>query len=153
MRIYISGPISGMPDLNREAFANAATYLRARGNDVVSPHEIISHERAEREAWEWADYMREDIKALMTCDAIYMLDGWERSKGARIEHMLARQLGFVLSWDADRDDREYDSMQELIDATNAAAEKGAAIIDQLMRLDEQMERDVVAVVSGKREFN
>lgn len=91
MRIYISGPISGMPDLNRDAFANAATYLRARGNDVVSPHEIIDHEH---DGWEWSDYMRDDIRALMTCDAIYMLEGWQLSKGARLERYIAQELGF-----------------------------------------------------------
>lgn len=96
MRIYISGPISGMPDLNRDAFAKAAADLRAGGHVVVSPHEIISHERAEREGWEWSDYMREDIKALMTCDAIYMLEGWQLSKGARVERYIAQELGFTV---------------------------------------------------------
>lgn len=92
MRIYISGPISGIPNLNREAFAKATDDLRAEGYEVVNPHEIINHERAEREGWEWSDYMREDIKALMTCDAIYMLSGWELFKGARLERYIAQEL-------------------------------------------------------------
>ena len=103
MKIYISGPISGRADLNREAFAKAAADLRAHGHEVVNPHEIINQERAEREGWEWVDYMREDIKALMTCDAICMLDGWQLSKGARVERYIAQELGFsVMGGDMNR---------------------------------------------------
>lgn len=99
MKIYISGPISGRADLNREAFAKAAADLRAQGHEVVNPHEIIDHERAEREGWEWVDYMREDIKVLMTCEAICMIEGWGRSRGAKLELHLARELGFrVMNW-------------------------------------------------------
>ena len=37
--------------------------------------------------------MRRDIKLLVDCDAVYMLDGWPESEGARVEHTLARDLG------------------------------------------------------------
>lgn len=32
---------------------------------------------------------RWDIAAVMACDAIYMLEGWERSEGAQVEHAIA----------------------------------------------------------------
>lgn len=38
--------------------------------------------------------MKADIKLLMDCDAIYLLKGWEDSKGARIEKELAESLGY-----------------------------------------------------------
>jgi len=37
--------------------------------------------------------MKEDLKALLDCDGIYMLRGWEQSKGAKIEYELAMNLG------------------------------------------------------------
>jgi len=37
----------------------------------------------------WGSYMLECLTALMTCDGIYMLDGWNHSTGALIEHAFA----------------------------------------------------------------
>jgi len=87
MKIYLSGPISGLPDLNRPAFAQAASHLRALGWLVVSPHEL-----EHRHGRTWVDYMREDLAAMMTADALLMLPGWEDSRGARLELTLARDL-------------------------------------------------------------
>jgi hypothetical protein len=43
--------------------------------------------------------MVEDIRQLMTCDAIYMLKGWEKSKGASLEHHIAKELGLEIYYD------------------------------------------------------
>jgi hypothetical protein len=45
----------------------------------------------------WADYMRPNIKALVDCDAILMLPGWESSDVAKLEYHIADKLGLV-SW-------------------------------------------------------
>jgi len=42
----------------------------------------------------WLNYMKTDIIALMECDAIFLLENWEESKGACIEHSLAIKLGY-----------------------------------------------------------
>lgn len=42
----------------------------------------------------WLDFMRLDIKMLMDCDAVAMLDGWQDSRVAVIECRLAESLGF-----------------------------------------------------------
>jgi hypothetical protein len=87
MIIYISGPMSGIPDLNFPAFAAAASRLRNIGYTVINPAEI------EQPVKEWSACMREDIKQLMLADAVAVLPGWALSKGATIEVNLAGQLG------------------------------------------------------------
>lgn len=88
MRVYLAGPMTGLPDLNFPAFHVAAASLRASGYEVVSPAEINSDPSAG-----WIASMRRDIPELCTCDAIALLPGWESSKGAKLELHIARQLG------------------------------------------------------------
>lgn len=87
-RLYIAGPMSGHHDLNFPAFHREAAHYRAMGYEVVNPAEINADPSAE-----WLDCMRSDIKQLVDCDAIAMLPGWERSKGASLEHHIANGLG------------------------------------------------------------
>jgi len=86
-RIYIAGPMSGYENHNFPAFHAKATFLREMGFDVVSPAEINPNTETS-----WAECMRADIKALISCDAIAMLHGWENSKGATLEHHIAERL-------------------------------------------------------------
>jgi hypothetical protein len=90
MRVYISGGMSGLPDFNFPAFHRAAADLRARGFEVVNPAEL---DAADASPKEWHEYLRRDIAQLVTCDAVCMLEGWERSKGARLERHIAIELG------------------------------------------------------------
>jgi len=99
--IYIAGPMSGIAQLNFPAFNAEAARLRALGHAVINPAEIngddpeaVAAMSAVGLAQHWRNCMRADITALMTCDAISMLPGWEHSKGATIEHYNARSLGF-----------------------------------------------------------
>lgn len=87
-RVYISGPMTGLPEHNFPAFHNAAKRLRALGVEVVNPAEINPEP-----GMPWAWYMRRDIKALMDCDAVATLPGWENSKGATLEVQIATALG------------------------------------------------------------
>lgn len=89
-KIYISGPITGMPDLNRKAFSAMAAKIRDAGHIPVNPHEVCAHLS---ETATWADYMRLDIKAMMDCDAVAFLPGWWESRGACVEERLAIDLG------------------------------------------------------------
>lgn len=88
-RIYISGPISNMLDLNKPAFAAAADLIRSFGHDPVNPHDIVPKKRTPA----WSDHMRADIKALMDCDVLIHLPTWSNSKGARVEWQIAFALG------------------------------------------------------------
>lgn len=87
-RIYIAGPMSGLPELNFPAFHAAAKALREQGHHVENPAEINADPKAQ-----WLDCMRTDIARLVTCDAVLMLPGWQNSRGALVEHGLAVGLG------------------------------------------------------------
>lgn len=87
-RVYISGPMTGLPDLNFPAFFAAAAQLRARGLEPVNPAEINPGGTTD-----WHACMRADIKALCDCDALALLPGWTNSKGAHLEVHLAHRLG------------------------------------------------------------
>lgn len=86
MKIYISGPMTGLPDLNFPAFHAEAKRLRDFGYDVVNPAELNPN------GGSWNECLRKDIAALVECDAIMMLPGWWGSKGALLERHIAEQL-------------------------------------------------------------
>lgn len=90
-RIYVAGPMTGLPDLNFPAFNAEAARLRAAGWEVLNPAEINpDHTMA------WAECMRRDIAVLVTCDAVQLLPNWRASRGATLEHHVARELGLEI---------------------------------------------------------
>jgi hypothetical protein len=88
IRVYLAGPMTGLPEFNFPAFNRAAASLRASGYFVINPVEIDSDTTGK-----WEDYMRKDIPQLLTCDQIALLPGWENSRGAKLEKHIADQLG------------------------------------------------------------
>ena len=87
-RIYVSGPMTGLPQLNFPAFHTAAAALRKLGHEVVNPAELNPDPSAA-----WDQCMRADIKALCDCDGLALLPGWEDSKGAHLEVHIAHRIG------------------------------------------------------------
>lgn len=90
-RVYIAGPMTGLPDLNFPAFHAEAAKLRAMGHQVVNPAEVNPDQ-----GMSWTDCMRSDIAELVKCDAIRLLPGWEFSKGATLEEHIAERLGLQI---------------------------------------------------------
>ena len=97
-RIYIAGPMTGIEDLNRAAFEKAESDLweQAVGPVIIdNPHKL-----AKRFGWSESTELQIIagvlLVALTYCDAIYMLRGWENSKGARAEHAVAVWLGLEI---------------------------------------------------------
>lgn len=88
--LYLSGPMSGMPDFNYPAFNRAAAKLRALGWEVLNPAENFAgctdHPEGRKA------YMRADINSLLLAKGIVLLEDWERSRGARLEAAIAREL-------------------------------------------------------------
>lgn len=92
-RVYVAGPMTGLPDLNFPAFLSRASLLRARGAHVENPAEINPDP-----GMDWADAMRQDIPRLLTCDTIDLLPGWEKSRGATLEYHIAQSLGMTICY-------------------------------------------------------
>jgi len=92
-RIYIAGPMTNIPELNFPAFHAAAADLRKACHHVVNPAEINADTTAQ-----WVDCMRADIRELVDCTHIAMLPGWEKSRGATLEHHIAVALGFYVGY-------------------------------------------------------
>lgn len=88
MKVYVAGPMTGYPDFNFPAFADASARLRALGYEVVSPAEVCADQNMA-----WIDCMRADIRELVLCDAVAVLPGWEKSRGATLEVHIAQKLG------------------------------------------------------------
>lgn len=88
MKLYLAGPMTGYPELNFPQFHAETSRLRALGFEIVNPAEINADPTAG-----WLDCMRADIKQLVDCDGVALLPHWNESRGASIEHNLARDLG------------------------------------------------------------
>lgn len=85
---YISGPMTGIENFNFPAFYVAERMLVNRGEKCFNPacHSIEC-------GFEYKDFLKLDIQAILLCDKIYMLKGWESSKGAKLEKDIAESIG------------------------------------------------------------
>lgn len=110
-RIYLAGAVTGRPDFNRAAFAHAAEQVTASGAHPVSPHDTPpTHAgecppgprfRSQGQSHPYPCWVRSGLRALLDCDAILLLDGWRRSRGARLEARVARVCG-IPRWGSGR---------------------------------------------------
>lgn len=76
MKIYIAGPMTGLPHFNRPAFRQATLNLSFEKHVPLNPA-----------------ILPDGLTMLQRADAIYLLTGWQFSAGARAEHALAIKLG------------------------------------------------------------
>lgn len=88
MKIYLAGPMTGIPEFNYPLFNATASRLRASGHDVVNPAENDDGDTSKPYAY----YMRADIQHVLNVDGIAVLPGWQKSRGATLEVSIARIL-------------------------------------------------------------
>lgn len=111
MKVYLAGPMRGIPLFNFPAFYSCAHELRRQGHTVFNPAEkdaerhdgvdvSVGNETGDEglAALEHGFSLREALRddthwICMEADAIALLPGWERSAGARAEWALAFALG------------------------------------------------------------
>lgn len=77
LRLYIAGPMTGLPDLNYPAFHKAENDLLAAGYRVENP----AHNTAD----DWLGYMRLSLVQIARSDGLVILPGFQDSRGATIE--------------------------------------------------------------------
>ena len=116
MKLYLSGPISSDTartiDQKRERFRTATLLLEAAGYTVINPFDVgpaceldpCRHtdtmplqSEAQDNIHTWSCFLRADLAALLTCDGVATLDGWEASSGARLECATARAVHMIIA--------------------------------------------------------
>lgn len=93
MKIYIAGPMRGYPRYNFDAFDHARDLL-SFCFDVVSPADMdrelgFDPDKSEATSEFIEQAMRRDIEAVLSVDALFVLKGWEQSKGTLAEIAIA----------------------------------------------------------------
>lgn len=92
-KVYIAGPMSGYEGFNFPAFNRAEEVLRGfyGYEHVINPAKL--HPTTDLP---WVEFLKQDLRELITCDAIFLLEGWEKSRGATLEAFVAYTLGLRL---------------------------------------------------------
>jgi hypothetical protein len=86
MKLYLCGKITG-DDNYRVKFLDAENELYEAGFYPVNPAACIPV------GTEWRQAMRTAISLMLRCDGVALLPDWKKSRGAKIEERLARELG------------------------------------------------------------
>ncbi|MCP4756388.1 MAG: DUF4406 domain-containing protein [Proteobacteria bacterium] len=86
MRIYISGPMTGLPEFNQPAFFKAEDLLVSAGHTPLNP-------ARSPKGLEYRHYMDIAFAMVRSAEAVFCLPGWENSKGATAEIAYAESLG------------------------------------------------------------
>ena len=96
-KVYISGAMTGLPDNNFPAFDEAAHLVAIHGLMFSNPANIARDifyevEHGIRPMPCRYGFMREDIKAMCDCNAVLLLQGWQKSWGAKWERIIAKYV-------------------------------------------------------------
>lgn len=110
--VYLAGPMTSIPAFNFPAFDEAEMRWAELGWSVISPAQLTREFWRQRFGAEfdpfntdpaiaaggdiYKEFLREDLKAIAQCDAIALLPGWQKSKGANFELSIARALGLQI---------------------------------------------------------
>lgn len=91
MNIYIAGKVSGLPYKEcKEKFIKAEFVLKKKGLTPINPLRLVDASTS------WENSMKICIRLLLDSDAIYLLNDWKKSKGAKIEYAIAKFTGLKI---------------------------------------------------------
>lgn len=97
VRVYVAGPMTGLPRFNFDAFEEACDRLRADGYFVTSPHEMDLAQGFDPDSdgagHDLRAALEADIAAVIAADVVVLLPGWELSPGVMVEVLVASAHG------------------------------------------------------------
>jgi hypothetical protein len=103
--------MSGLPEQNYPAFRDACIVLRREGWNIVSPHETFPTDGTTP----WTECLRHDLNTLTNCHGVIVLDGWTRSRGARLEvhTALTLEMPILTFYEVPGSKRVYEAIRTL----------------------------------------
>lgn len=90
MRVYIAGPMTGLPNLNYDTFNEAARTLGKMGHEVYNPASTFNGAYLDLPYDIW---LREAIRLVSMVNGMVLLPGWHMSRGALTEIHIGLSLG------------------------------------------------------------
>jgi hypothetical protein len=90
-KIYLCGPITGDPDYEQH-FLKAEEAILNKINSEGLQIKTINPSQFPLKKEPWEICLRYSIRTMLSCDGVALLQGWENSRGCRMELSLAGQL-------------------------------------------------------------
>lgn len=134
VKLYISGPMSGIKDFNAPAFIATSAQLRALGFDVISPQEMDAQagfdtksEDGKMDPLLRRQFLARDFIEVASCDGIYMMKGWSKSGGAKLERAFALDTGMTVMYADDAEKEMVASTEVRVTDPKTGGMKGSKI--------------------------
>ena len=105
-KVFLSGPMTGYPGYNFQRFNLAEKQLADAGIECVNPVNICKKYKEEYVLADKAVFdkmIAEQQEAERECDAILLLDGWQMSKGVKLELKTALEMDMQIFLEEDLD--------------------------------------------------
>ena len=105
-KIFIAGPMRGYPNYNFDKFDRVEKLLKDNGIDCVNPGRIsrkFKEVEVNNDINVYNEMVRLQQEAQKTCNAILLLDGWQWSKGVKLEVKTAAENDFQFLLEEDVD--------------------------------------------------
>ena len=102
-KVFISGGITGVTNWQDRFTAAEGKILKLFDEEDVVVYNPLRFPKPDFDPNdkqdEWRAYMRVTITNLMQCNTIYMLKGWEKSRGSFDEFYMAKELGMDIYYE------------------------------------------------------
>lgn len=97
--VYLSGPMTGLPDYNRAAFNLREQAFSAKGNTVLNPARL-SEKAGLNHDYEW--FLKRALLMMLQADVIYVFGDVTHSRGVDLELRIARELRMQVVFESER---------------------------------------------------